>query len=241
MRSLNENRAFIESFESHAASVVNSLETSFPNAVSQIGDTASGLETEIPAVVSQVRSAANAVATAVPAAIEAIVPRNCSIGATQFCIGLAHNVSCYPLPPDISGMIPSEIRNKLGEELESIQIFETAFRTALTKITPTTFRTVWIAGFVLIFLILASSLFSIHGFVLLNHRMLRITCHLVVGLIFCIPFIVLVVILRILLSKARALPSWIQVVEGELLGLFIGGLCCAVTLVAACVGLLIKY
>ena len=238
---MKENRGLIGSIESHAASVASSLETALPNAVSQIGDAASGIETAIPAVVSQVRSAANAIATAIPIAIDEIVPRNCSIGTTQFCIGLAYTISCYPLPLTISDMIPWEIRDWLGEELKSIRDFERGFQTAFTKITPATIQNLWIAGLVLIFLILLSTLFSISGFVIFRRKTLRIICHLVAGLVFCIPFIVPVVILSALASKTRTLPSWIHIVQGELMGLFIGGLCCGMTLVTACIGLLIKF
>jgi hypothetical protein len=231
----------IESIESRASGVASSLKTALPNAVSQIGDTASGIETAIPAVVSEVRSAANVVATAIPGAVDAIVPRNCSIGISQFCIGLAHTISCYPLPPTISDMIPSEIRNMLGEELQNIQNFDTIFQTALTRVTPTTIQNIWIAGLVLIFLTLISTLSSIYGFAFFRHRTWRVIYHLVAGLLFCIPFVLPVVILSALVSKARTLPGWIHVVQGELVGLFIGGLCCGMTLLATCISLLIKF
>ena len=161
IRNVNENRGFIESIESRASSVASSLKTALPDAVSQIGDTASRLETAIPAVVSEVRSAANAVATAIPGAIDTIVPRNCSIGISQFCIGFAHTISCSPLPPTISDIIPSEMRNMRGQELKNIENFDTTFPTTLTRVTPTTLQNAWIAGLVLIFLTLLSTLCSI--------------------------------------------------------------------------------
>lgn len=228
----------IDSIGSHVTDVANSLETTLPSAVSRLGGAANtavdSIETAIPEVISQVRSAANAVATAVPAAIEAILPRNCSIGTNQFCIGRADSVLCYNLPPNISGIIPLEIRNSLGEDFSSIQVFDIA----LTKITTRTIQDIWIAGLVLIFLILCSTLFSIFRSTFFQLRVWRVVFHLVFGLIFCIPFIITVVTLHILHSKLSSLPNWIQIVQGDLMGLFIGGLCCAVTLVAFCAGLL---
>ncbi|KAK3933985.1 hypothetical protein QBC46DRAFT_414325 [Diplogelasinospora grovesii] len=128
---------FIQSIQSQAISVAGSIQTAIPNAISQIqsaGTTAvSSLETAIPEAISKVQSAANAAATGISATIEDILPTNFSVSTNQFCIGLAHNVSCYSLPPNVSSIIPSEVGNMLGKDLNDIQTLGTALTDVTTK------------------------------------------------------------------------------------------------------------
>ena len=62
--------------------------------------------TGIPAAAGAVATAVpGAIANAIPDAIGAILPRNCSIGTRQVCVGLANNISCPNQPLGITSLL----------------------------------------------------------------------------------------------------------------------------------------
>lgn len=188
------------------------------------------LKSVIPEVVSQAQSIANTFATAIPGGVESIIPQNLSIGTKQFCIGRANNISCHNLPPNISDILPAEIRSSLGDQLQSFEIFGKD----LTNVTVNTIQNTWIAGLVLMFLLLVSSLLSVSRWNLFQVRFRRVLFHLTAGFIICIPFLIPVVILLVLQLRLNNLPSWIHRVQGDLTGLFTGGFCCVVFFIIFC-------
>ena len=82
--------------------------------------------------------------------------------------------------------------------------------------------------------VLITSLLSVFGY-FFQLKLWRVMFHVVAGLVLCIPFIVPVVILHVLRSKLDSLPNWIQVVQGDLTGLFTGGLSCVLIFVGFCI------
>jgi hypothetical protein len=94
-----------------------------------------------------------------------------------------------------------------------------------------------ILGLVLTLAIAAISIFSAFGrflclaSILLRSRLIRAGIHLVFGLICSIPFLAVAIVLNVLDSKIKELPSWIQVSQGEVSRLCLGGLFCTIVMV----------
>jgi hypothetical protein len=175
-----------------------------------------------PSVISEVQSAADALATILP---------NCTIGTQQFCIG--HDMPCHKLPLNVSKLIPTDVPKVLLQSiLHDIQPLDDA----LAKVTAATIWQTLIIGVVLIFAMTALSICSTLGkffcltAILLRFRFLRVGILLLLGLICCSPFLVATIVLYIFRSKTEHLPSWIQVEEGEVSKLSVGGLCCAIVM-----------
>ena len=87
---------------------------------------ANGITTAIPGAISQVQSAASTAATGALDAIKAAIPRNCSIGTTQFCVGLVHNISCNNLPLNLSNIIPTDVEKVFQVKLNNIRVMNGA-------------------------------------------------------------------------------------------------------------------
>ncbi|KAF4637873.1 hypothetical protein G7Y89_g200 [Cudoniella acicularis] len=68
-------------------------------------DAASVLTVATAAAGSKIQSAIGAVETAV----EAKIPRNCSLGTRQFCVGFSDHTNCTDLSSDISDIIPEAV------------------------------------------------------------------------------------------------------------------------------------
>ncbi|KAH7111110.1 hypothetical protein B0J11DRAFT_447699 [Dendryphion nanum] len=211
---LVQKRDFIQSLRTEAKSVAN------------------GIVTAVPSVISQLQSAADTLATALPGEVEALIPRNCSIGTKKFCVGLAHNVTCHSLPLNMSKLIPAGFEKVLRINLNDIQ----PLNDALAKVTMANIQDALIVGVVLAFIVTTISMCSISGKflcltdILLRFRILRVGISLLFGMICCIPFLVAAIVLYMFNSKAKHLPPWIQIEEGGVSRLSVGGLCCAIVM-----------
>jgi len=182
-------------------------------------------------VSSHVQSVAGSIATAIPGGLQAILPKNCTIGTSMYCVGFDDHVSCNDLPFRISSIIPPEVGKLLAgsfhiEELE----------TAIAKITEPYIRWSLILGLgwkavaILVFLCYIYWISSLNGTAV---KALWTVVHLF-GFLSCAPFVVLVVILSVLRSKADQLPPWIQAQQGNVYGLSIG--CCCSALIMSVIG-----
>ncbi|KAH7111851.1 hypothetical protein B0J11DRAFT_447300 [Dendryphion nanum] len=204
-----QKRDFIQSLRTEAKSVAN------------------GIVTAVPSVISQVQSAADTLATALPGEVEALIPRNCSIGTKKFCLGLAHNVTRHSLPLNMSKFVPAGVEKVFQINLNDIQ----PLNDALAKVTMANIQDALIIGVVLAFIVTTISMCSISGkFLCLTDILLRVGISLLFGMICCIPFLVAAIVLYMFNSKAKHLPPWIQVEEGEVSRLTVGGLCCAIVM-----------
>jgi hypothetical protein len=194
-----------------------------------IQSAASGIATKVPAGISQIQSAASTLATAIPDSIEAKIPRNLSLGTKEFCIGLPHNISCHDLPFNISSLISTDVQNYFQTEWNDIGTLSSA----LTKITPTYIYGSLLLGLVIMLVMTVVTVCSM--FVpmiclpgMLGSKIVKFVVLLLLGTISCVLFIMPVVILSLLNSKAKQLPSWIQTEHGEMGKLTVWGLCLVV-------------
>jgi hypothetical protein len=191
--------------------------------------------TAAPGVVSQVQSeaisvtstAAGLLKTAIPDSIKALIPRNCTIGTKKFCVGLAHSAPCYNLPPNILQFIPAEVQNLVINDIKPLD-------TALEKLTKTNVEDVLIIGVVLVFVMSCVSICLMFGrflcltAILPRFRYLIVGCFLLMGLICCASFSVASFIPHVVKSESEHLLSWIQVEQGDVGKLSVGGLGCAI-------------
>ncbi|KAH7119560.1 hypothetical protein B0J11DRAFT_508372 [Dendryphion nanum] len=134
-----QKRDFIQSLRTEAKSVAN------------------GIVTAVPSVISQVQSAADTLATALPGEVEALIPRNCSIGTKKFCLGLAHNVTRHSLPLNMSKFVPAGVEKVFQINLNDIQ----PLNDALAKVTMANIQDALIIGVVLAFIVTTISMCSI--------------------------------------------------------------------------------
>ena len=186
---------------------------------------------KVPAQITKVGSAVGAAATKISATLEATVPKNCSVGTTQFCVGFATKSTCHQLPVDLSQIIPTEIQKDLPDSFD-LQ----AINGVLARITSPYIEWALIAGLVALCILVLAFICTLNGWVNLfvgshKHRATGIFVHYIIGLLFCAPFLVPTVVLGLLVSKMQAAPSWVQFHQGEVFGLCVGCLCCAATVV----------
>jgi hypothetical protein len=216
--------------------------------------------TPIEDIQSKVNSVKDAIATGLPDAItaplqeiEEYIPKNCSLGTKEFCVGIGHNITCKKLPLSLSDLVPDiaqnlsdyvqilpdtlekplqdqikRVQEKLQEKLQPLE------RT-LTKVTTPYIQYCLVAGLVLLVIIaillacaVFSGLFSITS--ILARLIIGLRVVMVLGSICCIFLFIPTVILGLFQAKTEALPSWIEVEKGEVGGLCIGALCCAVVM-----------
>jgi hypothetical protein len=133
---------------------------------------------------SKIQSAVSAAETAVSKinAIEALIPRNCSLGIKQFCIGFSNHTKCNDLPLNISDIILEAIqklyqrRSPPPEEI-------------MAKVTPTTIQGSFIFG--LGFLAVMAAIFACLLFELIS--VATFFLKLVVGLLAILCFVLFVI------------------------------------------------
>jgi hypothetical protein len=177
---------------------------------------ANGVATAIPGAISQVQSAANTLSTEIPNSVEALIPHNLSLGTKEFCIGLAQNVSCGQLPLNLSNIVSGEVKKYLQPYLSDIG----SLNSAVMKITPVDIYYSPMLGLILMFIMVIMSICSMSFPLLclssiLGSKILKVGVLLLLGTICCILFVIPVVILLVLESKTKQLPSWIWVEHGE--------------------------
>ncbi|KAH8726712.1 hypothetical protein GQ44DRAFT_725897 [Phaeosphaeriaceae sp. PMI808] len=181
-----------------------------------IQSAAAGIASEVPVAITQIQSAASTLTTTIPDSIEALIPQNLSLGTKQFCVGLPHNVSCHGLPLSISSLIPTDIQKYLQTEWNDIE----SLSSALKEITPTAIYRSLLLGLALMLVMAATTIClvflpTIYLPSILGLKIVKFGVLLLLGTICCGLFIAPVIILGILNSKAKQLPSWIQVEHGE--------------------------
>ena len=131
---------------------------------------------------------------------------------------------------DFLGPLQSEVSNLIQAGLDSLQ----PLADRIPHIT-TYMQTCLIVGIalatlstLLFFVSVVGRLFCLTRILLQLNLVPRVIVHLALGLLCCLPFLVLVVILHIFQTKTKSLPSWIDVQQGQLGGLSVGTLCCAI-------------
>jgi len=182
------------------------------------------LVTATAAAGSKIQSAAGAAETAVSkiGAIEALIPRNCSLGTKQFCVGFSNHTKCNDLPLNISDIIPETITSFIGDEVQSLQPLEAI----MAKVTPMFIQDSLIFG--LGFLIFMATIFVclIFKLIFVATLFLRLGVSLLVILCF-IPFIIPTTILYHIQSEIQRLRSVIKIKKGDTANQYMGTLVCA--------------
>jgi hypothetical protein len=186
-------------------------------------------------VTSQVNSATSAIETGIPNA-DSIIPKNCSLGMKQFCVGFENHVDCQDLPLDISKVLPKALTSFGGDQVKDFQSLEGI----LARVTPGYIRNPIIWGLVVtIATAVAYICFSCAQRIGLIVQRLEPTATLVmtsvIGLVCCILFAVPTIICFHLLSKAQTLTSGIRVNKGEVGRYSLGSLICVLVTTALAV------
>lgn len=110
------------------------------------------LSTAIPGAVSGLRSAAGAVQTAnIGGFLDALLPRNCSLGSKKFCFGFDSHSICGDLPLDISVLLPASQGTTASFE-QALKPFK-LLQSCVAEITPGYIEATAIAGLVLLFVL----------------------------------------------------------------------------------------
>ena len=78
--------------------------------------------TAIPSAISKVQSTASA-ATAIPdiTKVKEMIPRNCSLGTKQFCLGFDNRTECNNLPLNLSNIVPEAVATFVGDQVQALQ------------------------------------------------------------------------------------------------------------------------
>ena len=164
--------------------------------------------------------------------VQGLLPKNYSIGTRKLCIGFTTNESCHDLPVKLTNIFPSKIVALLQGKLADIDSIDRA----LEKVTAPYVQNTLAAGLVSTFIasiFFISSLYGLHIPLIGGLGWgLQLAIYLIIGQIFCIPFVIPMIIFHILRSKLGDLPPWMQLQEGNIYGLCVGCLCCSVIAVA---------
>lgn len=166
-----------------------------------------GIETAAAAAVTTAIHGAisQAASIAIPSSVEALIPRNCSLGIKEFCVGSAHD--CFKLPLNLASIIPTDVAKFFHLNFNDIE----SLNTALAKITIALYDCLVLGSLSTIVMValLAYSIFY------LSSKFLKAGIHITLGLICFALFIIPVVILYTLDSKVKQTPPWIQVEYGK--------------------------
>lgn len=192
---------------------------------------ASLLNTAISAASIKAQGAAGAAETAVSditniTAIEAMIPRNCSLGTKQFCIGFEDKINCTDFPLNISNIVPKAVMKFIGDDIQSLQPLEGI----LAKVTLAKIQDSLILGLIsslistfLIILIFTCLFFE---FISFAARLLKLGACLVS--VFCFAlFLLAYLTLHHVQSKIQDFKSVMMVEEGPVSNLSIGAVICA--------------
>ena len=196
---------------------------------------------------SEALSAANVVATAISPAmskdqnaasaatdipdintIREMIPRNCSLGTKQFCVGFDNHTECNNLPLNLSKIVSEAVTPFVGDQVYALQ----PLPGTLIKVTVAYIQACLILGLVLM-LVMTIILGFILGFA--NYLLrLSIRIGMVIifmgGLICCILFAIPTGVLYAVQSKIDNLPSSIQVQKGNASNYCLGVLCFGVVM-----------
>jgi hypothetical protein len=150
-----------------------------------------------------------------------MIPRNCSLGTKQFCVGFDNRTECNDLPLNLSNIVPEAVAIFVGDQVQALQPLPGIF----TKVTVANIQDCLILGLVLMLVIPCFA-----------HYLLRLSIRVgmaiifVAGLACCVPFVIPTVILFTVQSKIDNLPSSIEVQKGDVRNYCLGILSCGVVM-----------
>lgn len=169
------------------------------------------------------------------------MPKSCSIGTREFCIELLTGRSCNKLPIKLSSIVPQETTLSTLFPREIVKSIQARFAgvdtidTDLSKIAAPYLQYPLVIGLVLVFTILVfliTSLYDLHTIFVGQHRWdVQLAIHLLVGLFFCVPFLIPTIILQHLKSNLGNLPPWVQSQNGGMYNICAVCFSCSIILV----------
>lgn len=183
-----------------------------------------------------VQSAVSSAAAALPQ-LEDHMPLNCSFGIIQFCVGFQHSLFCSGSHFTLSALLPDELQNLPGP-------LEDAIQARIQELSPLPgslgnlskgLEGCLIAGFVSMPLLLVLSCcvaFGCPGYIARITQKLstkkQMLLHLGVGLVCCLPYVILVAVQRNVMAAVEKLPVWVEAEAGEVFSMSVGTLVSAV-------------
>jgi hypothetical protein len=198
-----------------------------------LSNAASIVATVISSVISQAKSVPSTATAAIPDAnaIGKLIPRNCSLGTKQFCVGFSNRIECNDLPLNVSNFLPEALTSFIGDQLHDLQPLEGT----LAKLTSGFVQDWLISGLVLnlvMAVVFACSLVGLPYGLFLQQLTPRLTLalRLTIGLICVVSFLVPTTILHILCSKSQGLQSNIQAKKGDVSAYYFGALFCVIVM-----------
>ncbi|KFY02837.1 hypothetical protein V490_00385 [Pseudogymnoascus sp. VKM F-3557] len=195
---------------------------------------ASLIETATAVGASLIADAASAAISA-EAAIEDSLPRNLSLGISQFCVGYTnHKPDCSNLPLNISQILPEAIKH-FSEDVQNFvnsQFQPLKYLEGITaKVTSANFMGPFVIGIVFL-VVLAGTLF----FILFIRR--SVTNNLtkvgicLLAVLCCIPFAIPMAILSYVGSNIEESGRIVSIEKGDAANLSIGAFVCAIIILA---------
>lgn len=211
-------RDVLQTLKSEAQSAASVVATDISPAISNVQSVASAAQTAISPAISKIQSGASA-ATVIPDTVKEI-PRNCTLGTKQFCLGFNNRTEpeCHNLPLNLSNIVPETVATLVGDHVQALQ----PLPGILTIVTH-------IQDFLILGLVLMLVMPAILCFV---NCLLRLSIHtwmVIIGLLICcVPFFIPTVILFHVQSKIQNLPSSIEVQKGDVSNYCLGVLFCGI-------------
>lgn len=192
--------------------------------------------TRVSDVAGHVQSAVSSAAASLPQ-IEDYLPLNCTIGTEQFCVGYRNtqNLSCSHSPFELSALLPDAVQDLPGP-------VEDALRERMGDLLPladdlsnltASLNTCLIVGLISIIFVAVFACCLVCD-TWISRKMgtvARLLIYLCVAVVCCAPYSALVTLHVKVMKGAQRLPVWVEVQKGEVMGLSIGLLVCAVIFV----------
>lgn len=167
------------------------------------------------------------------------VPVNCSFGIIQFCVGFNHGQSCSSSRLTVSEFVQGKIQDLPSPLRDSIQarVKDLSSLPHSLDSLPTAVLGCLIAGPLSFITLLLLSCCVAYGypthFADIIERIgarKQVMIHFGVGLVFCVPYVVLVAMQRKVIQDVEQLSAWVEIEVGRIFGTSIGAMVFAITL-----------
>ena len=164
-------------------------------------------------------------------AIEALLPKNISLGINQFCAGFTNHTNCTNMPFNISDILPEannisdDIQKFVINKLKTLQYLEGI----TAKITSATFIGAFVSGMVFLTVLAATLIFCLFIKRSVANNLTKIAiCFL--ALLCCVPFAIPMAILSYVGSKIQESGPIVTIEKGNAASLSIGAFVCTIVI-----------
>jgi hypothetical protein len=172
-------------------------------------------------------------ASAAETAIEALLPRNLSLGISQFCVGFTDHTNCTNLPLNISDIIPEpikqfseDIQNFVNGQFQPLQYLEGI----TAKVTSANIKGPFVFGIGLVFVLAAILFFCLFIMRTVTNNLMKVGICLL-AILCCFPFAIPTAILSRVESKIQESGPIVSIEKGDAANLSIGALVCAIIMI----------